>query len=913
MRWSDKLRLRIRSLLRRSDVEAELDEELRYHFERQIEENSRRGMTPEEARHAARFEFGGVEQHKEECRDARHVRLIEETLRDVRHGGRFLWRSPGFTAAAMLTLALGIGGTTAVFSLLDQVVLRRLPVKAPEELVLLSHDGPYAGSNRGNGTFSNPMYRDLSARNDVLTGITASIHEYVNLAQGGRTERVAAMLVSGNYFEVLGADTILGRPFTAEDDVRPSGHPVLVLSYGYWQRRFGGDRRILNQQLLINGHPMMVVGVAPRGFHGAYVGRTFDVMTPIMMKAEVTPSWNDLHRRRSLWLRLAGRRKPGVSIEQAEASLAVLYRSILAEEAEEMARMTVEQRESFVNHRLSLEPGATGRSNLRQVFRTPLIVLTIMVGLVLLIACANLANLLVARATVRRKEIAMRLALGAGRWRIARQMLVESLMLSLSGGALGLLLAAGLLPVLVGFLPSDIGADALHTNPDARALAFTLAISLLTGVIFGLLPAFGSTGAGLIEAIKGGVSDSVSAPRVRQALVVAQVALSLLLLIGCGLFARSLYNLLGQDTGFPVERLVTFSVNARSSGYSSPEAIALYRRLQDQLRLVPEIRSASMSVVPLLRNQRSGTSLTIPSYHAEADEYPFSYIDYTGPGFFGTMGIAVVAGREFSDRDFETPRAVAMINEAMAKRYFADRNPIGENIHFFADRKPIGENIQNAPEAPPVEIVGVVRDIKYHDLRDEPHPFTFRPLAADPTLGLAVYYVRTRHEVSTLTSRLRQAAQAVEPRLAIYDVRTLEHGIGEMLYVDRLLAWLSSAFGLLATLLAAIGVYGVLAYNVARRTREFGIRVAMGAGRANLSWLVLREVAILTAIGALLAIPASYVLSRFVESRLFGVSPTEPALIAAATLVLVLVGLAAGSIPAFRATRIQPMQALRTD
>ena len=309
-----------------------------------------------------------------------------------------------------------------------------------------------------------------------------------------------------------------------------------------------------------------------------------------------------------------------------------------------------------------------------------------------------------------------------------------------------------------------------------------------------------------------------------------------------------------------------------------------------------------MSVVPLLRNQRSGTSLVIPSYRGEADEHPFSYIDYPGPGFFATMGIAVVAGREFSDRDFDAPESVAMINEATARRYFADRNPIGEKIHF-------GGNARSEP----AEIVGVVRDIKYHDLRDEPHPFTFRPLSADPTLGSAVFYVRTRHQAGTLTSMLRQAAGAVDPSLAIYDVRTLEHSMGEMLYVDRLLAWLSSAFGMLATLLAAIGVYGVLAYNVTRRTREFGVRVAMGASRASVSWLVLREVATLAAMGALLAIPTSYVLSRFVESRLFGVSPNDPAIVVAATLVLVLVGLAAGSIPARRAARIQPMQALRAE
>jgi predicted permease len=824
-------------------------------------------------------------------------------LQDLRYAGRNALKSPVLTLAVILSIALGIGANTAVFSLIDQVVLRPLPVSHPEDLVLLSHDGPYMGSNRGMGTFSNLMYRDLNAKTDVLAGLAASYSTDVNLGYQGQTERVTAMLVSGNYFRVLGVSTAMGRPILPEDDVRPGAHPVVVLSHGYWMRRFGSNPGILNQTLLINGFPMTVIGIAPRGFHGAYVGRSFDVMTPIMMKAEVTPSWNDLDRHRSLWLSPVGRLRPGVNIKQAEASLIVLYQRILSEEIK-TAQLDSGTRRYFDSRRVSLEPGATGRSDLRRTFQTPLIVLMTMAGLVLLIACANVANLLIARSAARQKEVALRLALGASRWRIARQVLTESLALSVGGGALGLVIAVWSLEVLVGFLPSEETVHALSTSLDPRVLAFAFAAALATSLLFGLTPALQSMKTSFAETLKNqsaSLAGALGAPRVRQGLVVTQVALSLLLLIGCGLFARTLYSLEHENPGFPVERLATFSIDARSSGYSVAGARDVYRRLQEQFTRLPGVRGVSMSETTVLRNQQRGNTVKFEGYQAGQGEYPTPYIDLVGPQYFATMGMPVVAGREFTEGDFGGGRLVAMINESTANQYFKGQNPVGKHIYFGIEPK----------GAPDTEIVGVVRDAKYHTLRDEPKPFTFLPMDVDPQMGAAVFYVRTYRPLSGVVGLLRKTVRDEDANLTLFGAKTMEQSVGEMLYIERLLAFLSSAFGLLATLLAAIGLYGVLAYNVTRRTREIGIRMAMGASTGKVFRTVLREVAILTAIGAVIAIPASRALSRLFEAQLFGISANDPVIVAAATVFLALVALAAGFVPALRAARSDPMTALR--
>ena len=409
-------------------------------------------------------------------------------LQDIRFAIRTLAKAPGFTVVVVLTLALGIGANTAIFSLLDQVVLRPLPVQRPEELVLLSHDGPYFGSSRGSGTFSNPMYRDLSERNEVLAGLAASFYTHVNLGYGGNSERATAMLVSGNFTQVLGVGAALGRTISPDDDKVPDAHPVAVLSHGYWTRRFGASPDVLGQTVLVNSHPMTVIGVTPRGFHGAYTGQSFDLMLPVMMKAEATPEWNELERRRSLWLELIGRLKPGVRIDQAQASLTTLYQGILAEEVKEVASLPAERRAEFIEHPIMLEPGATGRSGLRETFQTPLIVLMSMVGLVLLIVCANVASLLIARAAARRKEIAVRFALGANRWQVGRQVAIDSLLLTLGGGVLGVLVAAWVSARLIGFLPAGRVGDTVSVSMDIRVLGFALAVSVVTGLLFGLLP-----------------------------------------------------------------------------------------------------------------------------------------------------------------------------------------------------------------------------------------------------------------------------------------------------------------------------------------------------------------------------------------------------------------------------------------
>jgi predicted permease len=828
---------------------------------------------------------------------------MQTLLQEIRFTLRTLRKGPVFTFVAILSLALGIGANTAIFSLMDQVLLRALPVQHPEQLVMLDQPGPQNGSIFGENAFSYPMYRDFRDHNSVFSGLLARFPISMSVAYHDQTDRAEGELVSGNYFEVLGVRALLGRTFTRDDDRTPGGHPVAFLSYGYWKRRFGGDRSVLSQTLLLNGHPMTVVGIGRPGFKGVEVGRATDVMVPIMMKAEMTPAWNDMENRRSWWLNIIARLKPGVAVEQAGAGLNVLFHQINAQELQEMPDATPRFRERFLKKNLELIPAATGRSRLREKFSTPLVVLMCMVGLVLLIACANVANLLVARAAARQKEIAIRLALGAGRRNVIRQLLVESLLLAAFGGAAGLLVAAWAGDVLLHFVPSDAAVRSFSTAPDARVLAFNFAISIVAGLVFGLVPALQTTRPSLSSTLKdqaGSISGSTSHVRFRKTLVVAQIALSMLLLVGAGLFARSLYNLKNLDPGFRAENLMTFSVDPSLNGYSPQRTQEIYRRLQEEIATLPGVRAVSMAEVAALTGDSNISTVAVEGYKSKEGEDMNPNMNWVGPGYFATMGIPLMAGREFTTKDVLGAPKVGIINEKMAHYFFGNRNPIGR--HF-------GLGDANNLE---IEIVGVVKDMKANrTLREETPRFDYVPYMQDKSATEITFYVRTAQAPEQMGNTLRRAVQQIDSSLPIADMKTMQVQVDQSLFSERLIAMLSAFFGLLATLLAAIGLYGVMAYTVARRTREIGIRMALGADRGKVIWLVMRDVALMAVMGIGIGLPAAWGLSQFIRAQLFGLEPHDAATLAAATTILAGVSLVAGYIPAARATRVDPLVALR--
>ena len=823
-------------------------------------------------------------------------------MSDLRYALRTLLNAPAFTLVVVLTLALGIGANTAIFSLTDQVLLRMLPVKAPEQLVMFDGPGAFQGRTFNNGTFSYPMYRDFRDQNTVLSGVLARFPAALTLLANGQAERVNGELVSGNYFDVLGVPALIGRTFTPDDDRTPGGHPVAILSHNFWMRRFAGDPSVLNRTITLNGLPMTIVGITPPGFSGIVIGENPDVMVPLMMKAQMTPTWDDLLNRKSRWLTVMARLKPGVSITQAEAAMNVLYRQINELELKEIPTASQSFRQRFLSKRLLVQPGQRGRSDLRTQFTTPILVLMGMVGVVLLIACANVANLLLARGAARHKEVAVRLALGATRSAIVRQRLVESFVLSAAGALLGLAFAWWTGTVLLAMLPNEGAVNTLSAVPDARVIAFAIAVALATAVLFGLAPALSSTRPALTSTLKdesGSVVGGTGHARLRKGLVVAQVGLSVLLLAGAGLFARSLYNLKTLNPGFEADQLLSFSIDPSLNGYSRERSILLFQQMQEQLAQLPDVRSATASVIPLLTDTNWSTTVKVEGYVAKEGENMNPDNDAVGPGFFATLGQPLIAGREFTVKDGAGAPKVAIINETMAK-------------YFFGDRSPLGRHIGNgrAPK-PDTEIVGVVKDSKTSTLRTEPRRYVYKPYMQEEEIGQITFYVRARGSASAIGTSIRQIAQRVDPNLPIFDMKTMTSVVEESLFLERMVAVLSVAFGALATLLAAIGLYGVMSYTVARRTREIGIRMALGAERSSVMWLVLREVALMVGLGVAIGLPLALMLSRIVQSQLFAMSAHDPIALTAAAALLTIIALVAGYLPARRATRVDPMLALR--
>jgi predicted permease len=869
---------------------------------------------------------------------------MSHLLRDLGYAWRGLLRAPLFTLVAVCSIALGIGANTAIFALVDEVVLKLLPVKDPGQLVLFSGAKNHYGNNSGGNMLSFPLYEDFrdnfverggapalprvslpvpnaAPTPKIFSGLFARRAVSMNVGFEGTTERVVGELVSGTYFQTLGVSAAIGRVIEPDEDRDRAASLTAVLSYDYWRNRFGRDPSIIGKRITINNYSYTIVGVSQPGFDGVDIGYVPSVRVPVMMKAQVTPNWDDMDNRRSRWVNVFGRLRPGVTQDQALAVLQPYFHGILEQEVLEPAfnMASPYTRRQFLMGQMSLLPAAQGRSPLRQQLTEPLQLLMGVVAGVLLIACANVASLLIARATAREKEISVRLALGASRGRIVSQLLVESTLLAAIGGALGLVMASWTTKFLLQFLPTSETPHVITGRLDYRVLAFNFALSLATGVLFGLIPALRSTKPNLAPSLKdqvGAVAGGGSGVRFRKALVVAQVTVSVLLLIAAGLFIRTLRNLRFVDLGLKPQNLIAFNLSPALSGYSTDRIKQFYKSLSERLAHEPGVQSVAFASMGLLEGNEWDSTVTVEGYQAQQGEQLNPFCNSVSPVYFKTLGIPLVKGREFDQRDEEpapgstdfatySPNGngyrVAIANESFVKRYFADRDPIGRHIGF-------GGN----PGTPtPIEIVGVVRDSKYTAVRDEIPRQLFFPQLQERTVGSVVMYVRTIGDSTATFASAQRAVREIDANIPVYNLRTIERQVDRSLLVERFIATLSTAFGVLATLLAVIGLYGVMAFTVARRTREIGVRMALGARHFDVVWLVMREVLLLVGCGLAIGLGAAFEAKTVIGSQLYGVSATDATTILAAAALLGLVSLAAGYIPARRATRVNPTLALR--
>ncbi|MGA8599193.1 MAG: ABC transporter permease [Bryobacteraceae bacterium] len=886
--------------------ERRMEAEFRFHLEAAIDEYVRQGLSQEEAELRARREFGAVELAKDEVRDYRPVEWVDRLSRDVRYALRSLRKSPGFTIAAIATLALGIGANTAIFQLLDAVRLRTLPVKDPDQLAMvqLADRTGWRGSQATMyPALTNPIWERFRDTQDTFSGVLAWADNDFGLSPGGEQRLARGLFVSGDFFRVLGVEPIMGRVFTSADDRRGCGLPGAVISYSFWQRELG-SASVIGRKLMLNFHNVDIIGVTPAGFSGVEVGRSYDVAVPICSQAALWSEGNWLDEGTVWWLTVMGRLKPGETLKRADAQLRATTSGIF--EATLPKNYPAVNVKDYLKFKLAAAPAGNGVSELREQYGDPLLLLLATGGLVLLIACANIANLILARSTAREHEFAVRLAIGASRSRLIRQLMTESVLLAVCGAVVGLFVSSVLSRFLVALLGTQGDALFLDLRPDSRVFVFTLMVASLTCILFGLMPAFRATRAAPSDAMKTG-GRSLTANRekfgLRQVLVISQVSLSLVLLVGALLFSASLRNLLAVDAGFERHGILLADVDLfRRLNIPFMQRVAFKRDLIERIRAVPGVVSAAeVDIVPL---SGSGTGNEVWRDGEDANRKSESYFNSISDGYFKTMGTALLAGRDFNDHDTTSSPKVAIVNQSFAHRLGLGANPVG--MRFRRQATP------SDPEQA-FEIVGLVRDTKYFSLREDFVPIAYLSTAQDTRPApSAEIMIRSTTSVRGTASGVRRAVAQVSPLIGV-DFRAFEATIDEGLLRERLMATLSGFFGGLAALIAAIGLYGVMSYLAARRTNEIGIRIALGADRRNILALIMRQAGALLAAGlssgALLAIAAAGI----VRSILFGLKPYDARTLALAAALLAAVTLAASYVPARRAARLDPMAALREE
>lgn len=892
---------RLLNMLRRDRVSEEIDREMSFHVRERIDDLIASGLSEQEAISNAKRQFGNYTGQKEKTREIDLLGWLESVGQDVRYALRMMRASPGFTAVAILSLALGIGANTAIFSLIDTVLLRYLPVNHPEQLVQVKIAG-------FGGTHTNPIWEQLRDRQDVFSGFFAYGTERFNLSPGGEARYAPGDWVSGDYFNALGVRPFIGRTLMPQDDKR--GCPaVAVLSYDFWQREYGGSTAVLGKNISLEAHPFEIVGVAQPGFSGVEVGRSTGLFVPICSEAVILGEASNLDHRSTWWLMIIGRPKPGVSPQQARARLntlaPVVFRATLPPD------WRADMQKSYLSAKFDLVPAANGFSGLRFQYRSALIALMVVVGVVLLIACANVANLLLARATVRQREFAVRLALGAGRWRLIRQLLTESLILSVGGAILGALFAQWSSRLLVGMLASRGVPVFLDLTLDGRILAFTMAIAAATALLFGVAPAIRSTRVQPHSAMKTnsrGTVEGRSRFNLGKALVIGQLALSLVLLVAAGLLLGTFLKLANMEPGFHQDHVLLMNVGLRNGHFPPEQRASLYSEILGKIRATPGVESASSSDVTPVSFSQWDQNVVVDGYAAKSLDDTDVFFNRVSDGFFETLGTPLLAGRDFNVHDETDATPVAIVNASMALKFFGKGSPLGK--HFRVQ--------EGNATGPPVEIVGLVGDARYLSLRDDIPPTAYLPFKRNDAKkalerGLSQNFeIRSGSGSDDIIPGLRSAVSQVNRGISV-EFTPLSTQVAQSLSRERLLAMLSSFFGALALLLATIGLYGVMSYNVARRRGEIGIRMALGAERSKVVRMVLGETVLMVGIGLALGAAVALAAARLVQSFLFDMKPTDPATLAGALLILALAGAFAGYLPARRAARMDPMAALREE
>jgi predicted permease len=820
---------------------------------------------------------------------------------------RTLFRTPFLTAVAVLSLALGIGANAAIFSLFNQILLRPLPVQRPADLVNLKAPGPKPGSQSCtqagdcDQVFSYPMFRDLEREQSSFTGIAAHRTFGANLAFRGQTLNGEGLLVSGSYFPLLGIQPAVGRLLGPQDDRAMGESPVVVLSYAYWRQRFDQNPSVLGETLIVNGQAVTIVGVAPADFHGTTLGARPYVFVPITLRGTMEPGFKGLDNRRSYWAYLFARLKPGVSIQAAQTALNGPYRAILNDvESKLQTGMSDQTMTRFKAKQVTLEPGYRGQSSLHDDARPPLLLLLGVTAFVLLIACANIANLLLARGAGRAGEMAVRLSIGASRLQLVTQLLVESVLLAVMGGLFGVLVARWTLDAIGSILPQD-ARTTLDFALDGSVLAFTTVVALGTGLLFGLFPALHSTKPDLVSTLKeqaGQKGSSRGAARFRTTLATVQIALSMALLVAAGLFTRSLWNVSRVDLGVQVDNVATFGISPELNGYTPERSRALFERLEDELAALPGVTGVAASLVPLLSGSNWGSSVYVQGYDTGPDTDRNSRFNEISPGYFRTLGVPLLAGRDFTRADAGTAAKVAIVNEAFAKKFNLGRDAVGKRM-----------GSESAKELD-TEIVGLVQNAKYSEVKQEIPPLFFRPYRQDERLGSMTFYVRSSHDPRQVLTTIGGTVAKLDPNLPVENLKTLPQQVRENVFLDRMISTLSAAFAVLATILAAVGLYGVLAYSVAQRTKEIGLRMALGADSGRVRRMVLRQVGWMTIIGGAIGLAGAVGLGRLAQSLLFELQGHDPLVLSIAAVLLTLVALGAGFIPAHRASKVDPLRAL---